>query len=205
VVWKAVHPVVRAEIERVVRERAAGGDVLELGATPTDDTLLTLPALLRRARTRVGLGLGGGRGAGFTILRGNANRMPFAAGRFDTILSNSMLEHDGRFWLTLAELRRVARPGAVVILGVPAYVAARRSPALELLGRLGATRLPVLGRRLEVALASTPTLVVHDFPGDYYRFSAQAMREVLLEGLREVAVTEVLSPPRLIGSGLVGA
>jgi SAM-dependent methyltransferase len=197
-----VHPVVRAEIERVVRGRRAGGDVLELGATATADTLLTLPAL-RDARSKVGLGLTGGRGADFTILRGNANHMPFAAGRFDTILCNSMLEHDRRFWLTLAEIRRVARPGAVVILGVPGYVVARRSRMLHLLEHLGVPRLPVIGRRLEVALASTPTLVVHDFPGDYYRFSAQAMREVLLAGLREVAITEVLSPPRLIGSGIV--
>ena len=39
----------------------------------------------------------------------------------------------------------------------------------------------------------------------YHRFSPQAMREVLLDGLDGREVDCVLSPPRLIGSGVVPA
>ena len=196
-----MHPTVHAELDRLCRARGAGGSVLEIGARPSPDTLLLLPAL-RGATRRVGLDLDGPHEhAGFRIERGDANRMPFPDAHFDTIVCNSVLEHDPRFWLTLAEVRRVARPGALVVLGVPGYVAAPPPRVLRVLRRL--TWLPVAGRRLASALASTPTLLVHDFPGDYYRFSEQAMREVLLAGLRDVEVRHVLSPPRILGAGRI--
>ena len=49
--------------------------------------------------------------------------------------------------------------------------------------------------------AATPTLVVHNYPGDYYRFSEQAMREVLLAGCRDVEIRVAMRPPRIIGFG----
>ena len=59
----------------------------------------------------------------------------------------------------------------------------------------------IVRRAMPGRLAPTPTLAIHDFPGDYYRFSPQAMREVLLDGLDEREVEELMLPPRLIGSG----
>lgn len=198
-----VHETVRAAFDDLCRRRGAGGAVLEIGATPTPDSLLYLPAL-GGATERVGLDLRGPhRFRGVDIVRGDANAMPFPDARFDTVLMNSVLEHDRRFWRTLAEVRRVARPGALVALGVPGFVAAPRPRALLILRRL--RRLPILGRRLDAALASVPTLLIHNFPGDYYRFSEQAMREVLLEGLDAVEIAVVLTPPRLIGSGRIPA
>lgn len=194
-----MHEAVFREFDRICRGRGARGAVLEIGATPTSNTLLCLPAL-RTVEERIGLDLAGPtEGAGFQILRGNANQMDaFGDARFDTVLCNSMLEHDRCFWKTLAEIRRVARPGALIALGVPGYVATPPSRLLLLL-----SRLPVLRRYTEAALASTPTLLVHNYPGDYYRFSAQAMREVMLDGLEQIEVTELLHPPRLIGSGFM--
>lgn len=196
-----MHPRIFAAFDRVCRERGAGGDVLEIGATSAPDTLLRLPALAR-ARSRAGVDLEGGTTCdGIPILRANTNDLSlFAAASFDTVLANSVLEHDPRFWLTLAEVRRVSRPGALVVLGVPAYAPGTSAPLLRRLARV-----PVAGalvrRAAGARLASTPTLVVHDFPGDYYRFSAQAMREVLLDGLDEREVTTLMSPPRVVGSG----
>ena len=43
---------------------------------------------------------------------------------------------------------------------------------------------------------------VFDFPGDYYRFSEQAVREVFFEGMKEVEIRTVLVPPRIIGTGI---
>ena len=196
-----MHERIFAAFDRLCRERGAGGDVLEIGATPTSTTLLRLPAL-ERARSRVGVDLDGDATFdGFRILRANANDLRvFEDASFDTVLANSVLEHDPRFWLTLAEIRRVARPGALVALGVPGYVPGSSAPVARRLARLPGIGAVV--RRLAAArLASTATLVVHDYPGDYYRFSPQAMREVLLEGLDEREVVELMSPPRLVGSG----
>jgi hypothetical protein len=49
---------------------------------------------------------------------------------------------------------------------------------------------------------STITVQVHNAPGDYYRFSPQAFREVFFEGMRDVEVYSVMFPPIIIGSGI---
>jgi SAM-dependent methyltransferase len=200
-----MHPAVFREFERICRERRVGGAVLEVGAVPSRESLLCLEALAG-ATERVGIDLAGpARFDGFEILRGDANAMDcFPSERFDAVLCNSVLEHDPLFWRALAEMRRVAKRGALIAIGVPGYARSPRSRALERLRWVG--RLPVVGARLgpriEARLAATPTLLVHDFPGDYYRFSPQAMREVLLEGLAEVEVRVIMDPPRVIGAGV---
>lgn len=196
-----MHPAVFEAFDRLCRERSAGGRVLEVGATPSDDTLLCLPALARCGE-RLGINLDGPhRHRGIDILGGNANAMPcFADGSFDTVLCNATLEHDPRFWLTLSEIRRVTRPGGLVIIGVPGYATL---PSDVRLRRL--VEIPGLCRWLRVPReaigCATFTLQVHSYPGDYYRFSPQAVREVLCEGLRDVDVSTVLMPPRVIGAG----
>lgn len=178
--------------------------MLEIGAVPSDDTLLCLPALAD-ATERLGIDLDGPhRHRGFEIVRGNANRMErFADGAFDTVLCNSTLEHDPRFWLTLAEIRRVTRPGGLVVIGVPGYA---RLPSDVRLRRLASLPgVPAWIRVPRIALrCSTLTLQVHDFPRDYYRFSPEAVRDVFCEGLREVEIETLLAPPRVIGSGVRG-
>ena len=199
-----MHPAVFEAFDRVCRERRAGGRVLEVGATPGDDTLLCLPSL-RGAESRIGINLDGPhRHRDFEIVRGDANAMHcFPDAIFDTVLCNATLEHDSRFWLTLAEIRRVARQGAVIAIGVPTF---DRLPSDTRLRRLLA--IPGVPRWIRVpreALhCSTLTLQVHEYPGDYYRFSPQAVREVFCEGLRDVAVETLLVPPRSIGSGIRG-
>ena len=162
-----MHPRVFEEFERICRTRGAGGDVLEIGAVPSRESLLFLPAL-SGARSRIGVDLAG----------------------------------DAEFERTLREIRRVARPGALVAIGVPGF---DREPPGGLLR--GLARRPLLGgplrRAMPSLLAATSTLVVHDFPGDYYRFSPQAVREVFLAGFEAPEVVRVLAPPRIVGAGLV--
>jgi SAM-dependent methyltransferase len=200
-----MHPAIFAAFDQICREQQAGGRVLEIGAVPHPSTLLALPSLAG-ASEKLGINIAGAsRGADFRILAGDANAMSdFADASFDVILCNSMLEHDRRFWLTLREVRRVARPGALVAIGVPGY-AELRMP-LRRLGRWLA-RLPVLGaaarRQLDALKTGTPTLAPHNMPGDYYRFSEQAVREVFLEGLDAPQVRRLLAPPRILGWGRV--
>lgn len=168
--------------------------VLELGATPTADTLLNLQSL-QFVRNRIGLNLNGPHRCGsFEIIAGQSNAMAmFDDCSFDLVLCNSMLEHDPYFWRTLAEIRRVTRVGGHFLVGVPGY------------GRMGAFRAAP-GRKWPDALAwldaVAPTLGVHDFPGDFYRFSRQAVEAILLEGFSAVEIRTVMKPPRFIGHGV---
>jgi len=197
-----MHGSVFAEFDRICRARGAGGDVLEVGAVASEESLLLLPAL-RDARSKVGVNRDGpSTYAGFEVLAVDANDMRcFPDASFDTVLTNSVLEHDRYFWKTLAEIERVARPGALIVIGVPGFEklalerVASRLARLPLVGTLVRSRAPAV-------LASTLTLQVHDFPADYYRFSPRAARDVFLERLEAPEVRTLLVPPRVIAAGV---
>jgi SAM-dependent methyltransferase len=151
--------------------------VLEVGGVAGPKSLLDAPELaladkfvLNLAATRPQDGV--------TAVRGNANDMPFEDESFDLVLTISTLEHDQKFWLSVAEMKRVLRPGGMLVIGVPGYV---RDPERD------------RGRR-------TVTYRVH-FKFDYYRFSEQAVREVFFEGMERVEVGHLLRPPRIVGHG----
>jgi SAM-dependent methyltransferase len=201
-----MHPTVYRAFEGICSREAIHGAVLEVGAVPGEDCLLRMPCL-RHLPGRVGLNLdGGGPHDGYEILAGDANAMTaFEDGRFAAVLCNATLEHDRRFWKTLAEIRRVTAPGGLIAIGVPGYAGMGPdgfAPRHSLLGRLIRVVL-ACGETPEAdtLLAGTVTLGVHNHPGDYYRFSEQAVREVLMEGLVDVSVHTVMHPPRIIGVG----
>lgn len=197
-----MHPTVFAAFDRICRRRGAGGAVLEVGAVPSHDALLTLPALAR-ATSKLGINRDGPSSfLDFEIRRGDANDMRcFADASFDTVLCNATLEHDRRFWATVEEIRRVARPGALIVIGVPAF-SSRATGTGQSTSTLRRALLRAL-RRLGGSLsAGTPTLAWHGFPSDYYRFSPEAVREVLCADLADVEIELVMRPPRAIGSGI---
>ena len=198
-----MHRVLFAEFDRVCRTRSAGGRVLEVGSVPTPSSLLNLPAL-SGASEKVGINLeGASQYRDFKIVAGDANRMDiFADSSFDVVLCNAMLEHDRYFWRTIDEIHRVTRLGGLIVLGVPGYRPlwgeqfvhrAFRAPLLRALGR---------NATLNSLSTATLTFEVHDAPGDYYRFSEQAVRDVLLGGCRDVDVRSLMLPPRFIGAGV---
>jgi SAM-dependent methyltransferase len=186
--------------EDICRPLGLRGSVLEVGATPDASSLLNLQALAG-VQEKIGLNLAGpGRFNDFSILAGDANAMTcFPDHRFDAVLCNATLEHDKFFWKSLAEIRRVTKPGGVIIIGTPGYgVIPFEKKARRLLGWIPRPLRPSLGG-LHV---STLTLQIHNFPGDYYRFSEQAYRDVFFEGLQTVVIRSVMSPPRIIGFGI---
>jgi len=200
-----MHPLVFEAFDAVCRGRVApGARVLEVGATASEDTLLHLPAL-EEASLRVGVNLEfGSPASGLDLVRVAADGLAaFPDSVFDVVLCNSVLEHDPRFWRTVNGMHRVARAGALIVIGVPGYADLPPTPLLRLAHRL--SRVPGAARLLDRLApgwgAATPTLVVHDFPGDYYRFSEQAMREAILAGCERVATQVILRPPRIIGFG----
>ena len=193
-----MHTAVYRAFKEILSEASIRGAVLEVGAVRGSHGLLGLKSLAS-ASSLVGLNQ---EPQGQGILVGNANAMSdFSDGQFEAVLSNATLEHDPFFWRSLAEMHRVTAPGGLLVIGVPGY------------GGMGPTtfarggwlqRLLVFLARLfptDVLLAGTPTLGEHNCPGDYYRFSEQAVREIFMAGLVDVKIRRVLNPPRFIGSG----
>ncbi|MEX0688963.1 MAG: class I SAM-dependent methyltransferase [Pirellulales bacterium] len=196
-------PAVYAAFEAICQTAAATGPVLEVGAVPGPDSLLHLPALAGVA-ARTGLNREPFPYSGvIRMVTGDANRMDmFSDGTFGSVLCNATLEHDARFWLTLAEIRRVTAPGGLIVIGVPGFRGMGPrflAPPRSLVGRIIALVAAVT--RHDALLAGTVTLGEHFFPGDYYRFTEQAVREVFLEGLVAPQCRWVMTPPRIIGWG----
>ena len=195
-----MHAQIFEAYDRICRQWSVCGDVLEVGAVAHEQTLLQLPALAS-AKSRTGVNLDGPHACdGFDIKKGNANAMPeFADGSFDAVLSNATLEHDPRFWLSLAEMKRVLKPGGLLVIGIPGYGAMNSLPLAGLARVL--KNIPAFRRMSDAMRASAPTIGVHNYPGDYYRFSEQAVQEVFLDGCEDCDVMRVLEPPRFIGIG----
>ena len=194
-------PEVYAAFESICRGEAIDGPVLEVGAWPGPDSLLRLPSLAAiPGKTGINMEVVAP-DEGITMVFGNGNAMDmFADDTFGCVLSNATLEHDPRFWRTLAEIRRVTRPGGLVVIGVPGFrgMGPRHLvPPRSFIGRMIGFLTAIT--RHDALVAGTSTLGVHNFPGDYYRFSEQAVREVFLEGLVEPRIRWVMTPPRVIG------
>ena len=86
----------------------AGRDTLEIGS-------LNVNGSVRGFFSGSYIGLDMRDGPGVDIA-GTADALPFVAGRFEVVISTEMLEHDPTFWLSLAEMGRVLRPGGHLLL-----------------------------------------------------------------------------------------
>lgn len=189
-------PKVFAEFGRVLDDLGRSFEsVLEVGALPDERSLLLLPGL-RAARQRVGVNLNEeGVVDGAQIVRGDARQLSFPDASFDLVLSSSTLEHIPDFWRATAEMKRVLKPSGVFLVCVPGYV---QSTVLL-------SRLQRMARRFgsfREFRRMTVTFGVHDYPHDYYRFSEEAMRRVILEDLEDINVWSAMTPPRLFGVGI---
>ena len=197
-----MHPRVYREFKEIVSRRAVTGSVLEVGALPSDHSLLCLPSL-QSASEKIGINLDGPHQyKDFKILKGNSNSMEcFEDNRFDMVLCNALLEHDKFFWKTIAEIKRVTKPGGLIVIGTPGYTHLRAEKLKAILRRIPGIRRLQSADRLDALFHGTVTFEVHNFPGDYYRFSEQAFKDVFFEGMREVEVCSIMVPPRIIGVG----
>jgi ubiquinone/menaquinone biosynthesis C-methylase UbiE len=163
--------------------------------------------VLRDAKEKIGINLDGPYSyRDFEILQGNANCMDFFEdNRFDTVLCNAVLEHDKFFWKSLAEMRRVTKPGGLIVIGTPGYT---RLPfgilkrPLRVFHKIPLLRSIFAHEYLTWLFIGTLTVEVHNAPGDYYRFSTQSYREVFFAGMQDVEIKSVVVPPIIVGSGI---
>jgi SAM-dependent methyltransferase len=173
-----------AKFGEIIAERGvAPKRALEVGGRIGPESLLLLPQLVNVAE-RICINLEEHAEAdGIVAVQGNANRMPmFDDDSFDLVVSNATLEHDRKFWLTVEEMRRVLRPGGLLMIGVPSF---KKDPQ----------QIP------GIPPDATLTYKVHMWH-DYYRFSPKALKYVFFEGFDDVAVRSILRPPRTIGHGV---
>jgi SAM-dependent methyltransferase len=194
-------PDVYKAFNAICQSESPTGPILEVGAMPGPDSLLKLDALSNIA-DKTGINIEPFASDATTqMVTGNANRMDmFADNSFGCVLCNSTLEHDARFWETLSEIRRVTRPGGLIIIGVPGFRGMGPSflaPPNSFAGRT--LRLLAKITKADALLAGTSTLGEHFFPSDYYRFTEQAVMEIFLEGLVQKHCQWVMTPPRIIG------
>jgi ubiquinone/menaquinone biosynthesis C-methylase UbiE len=197
-----MHDRVYQEFEKICSERQINSSVLEVGAIPSNKSLLCMKSL-KSAKEKVGINLNGPHEfEGFKIYRGNANSMDcFEDERFETVLCNALLEHDKFFWKTIEEIKRVTKPGGLIVLGAPGYKYYRAEKVKSTLNRIPLIKNLSSNQYLNLFFTATITFQIHDAPGDYYRFSPQAFKEVFFEGMDEVKVYSVMLPPRIIGVG----
>ena len=198
-----MHPVVYKEYEKIVSKRNVTGSVLEVGAIPNQLSLLNMRSLVN-ASEKIGINLDGPYDCKtFTIVKGNSNSMDcFEDNRFDVALCNALLEHDKHFWKTISEIKRVTKPGGFIVIGSPGYTTLMAEKVKPFLKQIPEIRDLFIHPYLNALFTGTITLHIHEAPGDYYRFSPQAFKEVILEGLNDVQITSIMLPPRIIGSGI---
>jgi len=197
-----MHQSVLQEFEKICAEKNMSGSVLEVGAVPSNSTLLCMKSL-EGATERIGLNLDGPHEfKDFKIHQGNANKMDgFEDDRFDAVLCNAVLEHDKQFWKTLAEIKRVTKPGGVIVIGTPGFKRYKIEKVKSLWKRIPVIRGLIRHQYLNLFFRATVTYQIHNAPGDYYRFSPQAFKDVFFEDMDNVEIRSIMAPPRIIGVG----
>jgi SAM-dependent methyltransferase len=196
-------PEVYRLFQQVLDGKKITGPVLEVGAVHGPDCLLNLPAF-NDCTERIGVNTMAQASTGLLkYIQANANDLScFQDNYFQAVVCNSMLEHDPYFWKTLSEMYRVTASGGLIVIGVPGYSGMGMNQVFKkhnLLQRLLFRLAGIYDK--EVLSASTLTLGEHFYPGDYYRFSRQALQEVFFNGMVDVTIHTIMNPPRFIGIG----
>ena len=197
-----MHPKIYKEYERICSEMHITGSVLEVGAIPSKNTLLSMKSL-ENATEKVGINLDGPHEfLDFKIHQGNSNSMGlFKDERFDVVLCNALVEHDKYFWKTIAEIKRITKPGGIIVIGAPGYKYFKFEKLKRVLRKIPLIRSLKKNQYLNMFFTSTITFQIHNAPGDYYRFSPQAFKEVFFEDFDNVEVNAIMLPPRIVGFG----
>lgn len=199
-----MHPEIYKAFDKILSGKEISGPVLEVGAIPDEQTLLNLP-ILQNFIEKIGINLEGPFSyKDFIFHQINANKMDiFSDNYFGVVLCNAMLEHDKYFWKTIAEIRRVTKPGGLVVIGTPGYTINSFQKFRARFSKYSWYRKMKLTKTFNFLLSSTLTLEVHgDAYGDYYRFSQAAYRQVFFIDYKDVEIIQVLQPPRIIGLGI---
>lgn len=185
-------------IHQMIIDQRVKGKVLDIGGGANEWSPLNFPYFRENAGevelTGVNLAENQtGTFGNFRVVLGNAHDIPFEGGTIDCVICNAMFEHDPEFWLTLREIRRVLKVGGLFIAGAPGYSEVPLGRWFRFLPGFGAYQYDLA--------QATLTYMVHNAPGDFYRFSEQAFRDVIFAGYEQIRTQSVMCPPRIVGHG----
>jgi hypothetical protein len=188
-----VKPAMRiaTELRKFVELHDTRGPYLEIGVSPGRPRVLVGPSFENQEVHTLGpKPLPHANGMKCHLGQPDDMRALFPDGRFATVVWNDALAHEPRFWFALEELWRVLAGGGILVLAAPGF-----SRAADRAGVM------VASPRGNAIPDTTPTYRIHASP-DYWRFSPQAMTNVLLAGyeVRQVKVSSM--PPRIFGIGI---
>jgi len=181
-----LHPKIHAYYQEIGAKYAMQGPFLEIGVSPGPKSILA-GEYFRGKKNRVGINLAKTAMAEdenpihFVQCNSNDMRAQFGDGHFGTVLSNAVIEHDRYFWRSIEEMKRVLAPGGIMAVGAPGYVT-NKGNKLALPGTLE---------------KATVTLDLH-VPPDYWRFSRQAFKDVICEGMEILEVRAIMRVPILV-------
>lgn len=196
-------PEIRKVFAEILEKLNISGAVLEIGTLNESESLLSLP-VLKKASSRVGINIIKiENNDSFKFVEMSAHDMhSFPDGSFQLVLCNSVFEHDRFFWKSLAEIKRVLASGGWLVVGVPGYQGMGIEKLIWTNRWLGKICMVLRRKKFkDMIKASTITLGEHFYPGDYYRFTRQAMEEVILNEYSDVEIRELMIPLRLVGIG----
>jgi SAM-dependent methyltransferase len=117
-------PELHAHYQRLAEKYKMEGPFLEIGAARGSQSILTGNYFKERP-DRIAVNLrDDDREDGIIFYKCNSNDMRgiFPDNRFQTVLSNAVLEHDRYFWRSVEEMRRVLAPGGILAVGAPGFI-----------------------------------------------------------------------------------
>ena len=117
------NPLIQRRMHRIVRRAGIRPQkALEVGGYVEGDSLLRSEDLRHAERWCINL-VEQPEGTGITHVVGSSNDMHmFRTTAFDLVMSCAVHEHDQKFWLSIAEMHRVLRPGGLLVVCVPGFV-----------------------------------------------------------------------------------
>jgi SAM-dependent methyltransferase len=186
------HARITLELETLAAMHKAHGPYLEVYGGPPENAALLTKYFIGEERHAIGPEESATRD-GVTFHQGDPNDMRglFADGRFTTVLWNSALAHDRRFWCSLEEIKRVLAPGGVLIVATADFSKSAIQSSIKIAGRKG------------TAIANaTLTQAIHPTRPDYWRISPQAMRKTILDGFDIREVHQAMMPSQVFGVGV---
>ncbi len=175
------------EYEMLFRTHALVGPLLEIAGGGREGAISHAPFLNGVERHVVVTGGEGGEAGGVHVHKGEPNDLAplFDDGCFSTVIWDRALERDARFWLTVAEIRRVLMPGGMLVLCTRGF------------GKTNKFGIRVVGASGNPINFLTATAAVSPAGGDYLRCSPQGLRNLVLDGLDVKELRSAFMTPHL--------
>lgn len=175
------------EYATLFRTHDLAGPVLEIAGGGREGAIAQAPFLAGVERHVVLAAGEGGEAGGIHFHTGDPNDLAplFDDACFGTVVWDRALERDPRFWLTVAEIRRVLVPGGMLLLCTRGF------------GKTNKFGVKVVGASGNPISFLTATASVSAAGGDHLRFSPQGLRRVVLDGFDTKELRSAFMTPHL--------